>query len=136
MDEYLQTSNPHVFAAGDVIGDPQFVYVATYAGGLAAENALTGAGRVYDLTAVPRVTFTDPQVASVGYTEAQARELGHDVKTATLSLRDVPRVIAARDTADSYPPGLLASGTGEPVRAAFLRRQGLRRFSCEVGGLI
>lgn len=98
VDEHLQTTNPHIFAAGDVIGDPQFVYVAAYAGGLAAENALTGAGRVYDLTALPRVTFTDPQVASVGYTEAQARELGYEVKTATLALKDVPRAIAARDT--------------------------------------
>lgn len=98
VDGHLQTANPDIFAAGDVIGDPQFVYVAAYAGGVAAENALTGAGRVYDLTALPRVTFTDPQVASVGYTEAQAREHGIEVKTATLSLEHVPRAIAARNT--------------------------------------
>ncbi|MBI4278992.1 MAG: hypothetical protein HY660_11090 [Armatimonadetes bacterium] len=98
VNEFLQTANPDVYAAGDVIGDPQFVYVAAYGGGLAAENALTGAGRVYDLTALPRVTFTDPQVASVGLTEAQAQERGIEVKVATLHLKNVPRAIAARDT--------------------------------------
>ncbi len=98
VDEHLQTTNPHVFAAGDVIGDPQYVYVAAYAGGLAAENALTGAGRIYDLTALPRVTFTDPQVASVGYTEVQARERGLAVRAVTLPLEHVPRAIAARAT--------------------------------------
>jgi len=98
VNEHLQTSNPDIYAAGDVIGDPMFVYVAAYAGGLAAENALTGAGRIYDLFALPRVTFTDPQIASVGLTEAQASERGLKVKTSVLSLKDVPRALAARDT--------------------------------------
>jgi len=98
VDKTLRTANEDVYAAGDCIGDPMFVYVSAYGGGLAAENALTGAGRVFDLSALPRVTFTDPQIASVGHTEAQAREAGIKVKTATLSLKDVPRALAARDT--------------------------------------
>ncbi len=98
VNEYLQTDNPDIYAAGDCIGEPMFVYVAAYAGGLAAENALTGARRVYDLTALPRVTFTDPQIASVGLGEAQAKERGFTVKTALLSLKDVPRALVARDT--------------------------------------
>jgi len=98
VNEHLQTSNPDIYAAGDVIGDPMFVYVAAYAGGLAAENALTGAGRIYDLFALPRVTFTDPQIASVGLTDKQASERGLKVKTSVLSLKDVPRALAARDT--------------------------------------
>lgn len=102
VNEHLQTSNPDIYAAGDVIGDPMYVYVAAYAGGLAAENALTGAGRIYDLFALPRVTFTDPQIASVGLTEAQASERGLKVKTSVLSLKDVPRALAARD-----PRGLI-----------------------------
>ncbi len=98
VNEHLQTDNPDIYAAGDCIGEPMFVYVAAYAGGLAAENALTGAGRVYDLLPLPRVTFTDPQIASVGLGEAQAKERGFKVKTAVLQLKDVPRAIVARDT--------------------------------------
>lgn len=98
VNEHLQTANPDIYAAGDVIGDPMYVYVAAYAGGLAAENALTGAGRIYDLFALPRVTFTDPQIASVGLAEAQASERGLKVKISVLSLKDVPRALAARDT--------------------------------------
>jgi mercuric reductase len=98
VNEHLQTSNQNIYAAGDVIGDPMFVYVTAYAGALAAENALNNTGKVYDLFALPRVTFTDPQIASVGLTEAQAREQGFNVKTSTIHAKDVPRAIAARDT--------------------------------------
>ncbi|MGH7753697.1 MAG: FAD-dependent oxidoreductase, partial [Gemmatimonadales bacterium] len=72
VNEFLHTANPDIFAAGDVIGDPMFVYVAAYGGSVAAENALTGNHRRYDLSALPKVTFTDPAVASVGLTEEQA----------------------------------------------------------------
>ena len=51
VDRHLQTTNPNIYGAGDCIGDPMYVYVAAYAGGLAAENALTGAGR--DTTTFP-----------------------------------------------------------------------------------
>ncbi len=98
VDEHLQTTNPAVYAAGDCIGEPMFVYVAAYAGGLAAENALKGAGRVYDLQALPRVTFTDPQVASVGLDEGQAREQGYSVKTTVLELKYVPQALVAYNT--------------------------------------
>ena len=98
VDEHLESTRPGIYAAGDVIGDPAFVYVAAYAGSLAAENALRGNGRSYDLRVVPRVTFTDPAVASVGETEAQARERGLDVAVSNLPMEYVPRAIAARDT--------------------------------------
>ncbi len=98
VNDYLQTTNPDIYAAGDCIGDPMYVYVAAYAGGLAAENALTGVARIFDLTALPHVTFTDPQIASVGLTERQAKEQGLRVQTAVLSLQHVPRALAARNT--------------------------------------
>lgn len=98
VDAHLRTSNPGVYAAGDVTGDPMFVYVAAYAGAVAAENALNGDTRRYDLTAVPRVTFTDPVVASVGLTEEQAAEAGLRSVTSVLPLELVPRALAARDT--------------------------------------
>ncbi|MBI4082232.1 MAG: mercury(II) reductase [Candidatus Lambdaproteobacteria bacterium] len=98
VDGFLQTDNPDVFAAGDVIGRDMFVYVAAYAGSLAAENALTGARRPFDASAMARVTFTDPQVASAGLTEAQAQAAGYDVKVSVLPMSAVPRALAARDT--------------------------------------
>jgi mercuric reductase len=98
VNEHLQTTNPDIYAAGDCIGDPMYVYVAAYAGGLAAENALTGVGKVFDLTALPHVTFTDPQIASVGLTEGQAQEKGKRVQTAVLPLEHVPRALASRNT--------------------------------------
>ena len=98
VDEYLETTRKGIYAAGDVTGDPMFVYVAAYAGALAAENALRGNGRTYDLSVLPRVTFTDPAVASVGLTEAQARGRGMKTIVARLPLSQVPRALAARDT--------------------------------------
>jgi len=98
VDEFLRTSRPDVFAAGDVTGGPMFVYVAAHAGTLAAENALRGPQRRLDLSALPRVTFTDPAVASVGQSAADAESAGINVAISTLSLEHVPRALAARDT--------------------------------------
>lgn len=98
VNEYLQTANPDVYSAGDAAGDPMFVYVAAYAGGLAADNALKGNIKEYDTSNLPSVTFTDPQVASVGLTEAQGKEKGLDIKTSVIRLKDVPRALANRDT--------------------------------------
>jgi mercuric reductase len=98
VNEFLQTTNPDVYAAGDVIGDPMFVYVAAHGGAQAAENALTGNERRYDLSALPKVTFTDPAVASVGLTEDQARARGIEPLASKLPLEHLPRALAARDT--------------------------------------
>jgi mercuric reductase len=52
---------------------------------------LTGIGRLYDLSALARMTFTDPQIASVGLGERQARELDHELETAVLDLKNIHR---------------------------------------------
>jgi mercuric reductase len=98
VDEYLRTSVPAIYAAGDVTGEPMYVYVAAHAGALAAENALTGNAQPIDLTAVPKVTFTDPAVASVGLTDDEAKSRGVETLTSLLPLEHVPRALAARDT--------------------------------------
>jgi mercuric reductase len=97
-DEFLSTRRPGVYAAGDVTGRDQYVYMAAYGAKLAADNALNGHERRYDAKAMPEIVFTDPQVASVGLTEAAARRLGHHVNTVNLDLDKVPRALAARDT--------------------------------------
>lgn len=98
VDDRMRTSKAGVYAAGDVTGKDQFVYMAAYGAKLAAKNALNGNSLSYDNIAMPAVVFTDPQVASVGMTEAQARAAGHSVRTSVLSLDNVPRALAARDT--------------------------------------
>jgi mercuric reductase len=98
VDDFMQTSQPGIYAAGDVTNRPKLVYVAAAAGGIAAENALEGNRKRLNLTVLPDVIFTDPQVATVGLTEAQATADGYAVKTTTLPLHYVPRALAARDT--------------------------------------
>ncbi|MDN4094582.1 mercury(II) reductase [Brevibacillus agri] len=98
VDEYLQTSNPRVYAAGDVTMGPQFVYVAAYEGGLVADNIFGSLKRKLDLTVVPGVTFTTPSIATVGLTEEQAKAKGYEVKTSVLPLNAVPRAIVNRET--------------------------------------
>jgi mercury(II) reductase len=98
VDDRLRTSNPDIYAAGDVTGRDQFVYMAAYGAKLAARNVLNGDCERYDAGAMPTVTFTDPEVAGVGPTEAAARAAGIGVETALLPLSYLPRAIAARDT--------------------------------------
>ncbi len=98
VDDRMRTTRAGMYAAGDVTGRDQFVYMAAYGARIAAENALNGDGKRYDATAMPAVVFTDPQVASVGLTEAQARAQGLQVRTSALPLDQVPRALAARDT--------------------------------------
>ncbi len=97
VDETLRTSNPRVWAAGDVTPSPQFVYVAAYQGKVAAENAVSRSGHEADLSVVPRVTFTTPQIAAVGLSEEQAREQGYEVKTSVLPLEALARAWVNRD---------------------------------------
>ncbi len=98
IDEHGRTSNPLIYAAGDVTLGLQFVYVAAYEGSLAAENALNGNRRRLDLSVVPGITFTDPPIATVGLTEAQARAAGYTVKSSVLPAKAVPRALVNRDT--------------------------------------
>jgi len=98
IDERMQSTRPNVYAAGDVTGSDMFVYMAAYGAKLAAKNALNSNSLSYDNSAMPAVVFTDPQVASVGLTEAVAVAAGRNVKTSIVGLDHVPRALAARDT--------------------------------------
>jgi mercuric reductase len=97
-DEYQRTANPRIWAAGDVTGGPQFVYIAAAQGTRAAANALLGAGRTVDYVTLPRVTFTSPAIASAGLTEAELIACGTSCDCRVLPLAAVPRAIAGRDT--------------------------------------
>ncbi len=97
VDEHLQTTVPGIYAAGDCTNQPQFVYVAAAGGSRAAIN-MTGGEAKLDLSAVPGVMFTDPQVATVGLTEAEALKRGYSVDTRLLDLENVPRALVNFDT--------------------------------------
>lgn len=97
INDFGQTSNEKIYAAGDVTLGPQFVYVAAYEGGIITDNAIGGLNKKIDLSVVPAVTFTNPTVATVGLTEEQAKEKGYDAKTSVLPLDAVPRAIVNRE---------------------------------------
>jgi pyruvate/2-oxoglutarate dehydrogenase complex dihydrolipoamide dehydrogenase (E3) component len=80
VDEHLRAT-PGIWSVGDVTGKGAFTHVAVYQGRIAAADVLGHDHQPADYSAVPRVTFTDPEVARVGLTEAKARELGHRVRT-------------------------------------------------------
>lgn len=98
VDELMRTSRKGTYAAGDVTGRDQFVYMAAYGAKVAAQNAVNGDDQRYDNVAMPSVVFTDPQIGSVGLTEAEARMRSDDIRTSVISLEHVPRALAARDT--------------------------------------
>lgn len=84
VDDQLRTNQPHIWAIGDVKGGWMFTHVATYDGPIAALNAVKGVGRTIDYRVIPRAIFSDPTLAAVGLTEAEAREQGYDVVIGTV----------------------------------------------------
>ncbi|MFI6575974.1 dihydrolipoyl dehydrogenase family protein [Nocardiopsis sp. NPDC050513] len=102
VDEWCRAA-PGLWGVGDVTGRAMFTHVAKYQGRLVADNIL-GLGRIADYTAVPRVVFSDPEIAAVGLTEEQARDQGIDVATAEV---DVPAALARPWTYTTDPEGTL-----------------------------
>lgn len=98
VNEKMETSVPNVYAVGDVITTPGFVYTAAYEGKIAVENAFMGAEKRVDYSSLPWVVFTDPQIAGAGLDEVQAEAEGIPFEISKLPISEVPRSIAARDT--------------------------------------
>jgi len=129
VDAGMRTSNPRIWAAGDVTGQPQYVYVAAKQGSIAVENAFEHAGRRIDYSALPRITFTTPTIASAGITEAEAYEQGLECECRVFDLDNVPRavvsrttyglvkLVAERDSGRVLGVHLLAEGAGDAILA-------------------
>lgn len=98
VNDEMRTAVRHIWAAGDVTGQMMLVTVAAYEGGTAAENALLGTHDKMSFEAVPRAIFTSPGVASVGMTEAAARQTSRRVMTTAVPFDHVPKAAAIRDT--------------------------------------
>ncbi|EHR61389.1 mercury(II) reductase [Saccharomonospora cyanea] len=98
VDEHLRTVHPRIWAAGDVTGQRQFVYVAGAQGVTAVSNIFGDSPRTLDYTAVPRVTFTSPAVASVGLTPHEVEATEQPYETRELPLAFVPRAMVSQRT--------------------------------------
>lgn len=130
VNDYLQTTNPDIYAVGDVTGLPEYVYVAAASGTLAANNAFSDTPEPMDLSVVPGVIFSEPQIATVGLTEQQAQAAGHSVRTALIGMDLVARAQVVHDlcglvklVADASTGKLLgahvvAGEAGEVIQAA------------------
>lgn len=127
VDDELRTTAPNIWAVGDVIANGYpFTHIASYQVKIAEHNAMSGeAPRRVTYGAVPWVTFSDPELARVGMTEAEAREAGHDVAIGMMDIADFARAIATdqrhgliklvaeRGTGKLLGGHLLAPGGGE-----------------------
>ncbi len=98
VDARLITSNRKVFAIGDVAGGPQFTHIAGYHAGIVIRNALFGLPAKVDYKALPWVTYTDPELAHAGLTEAEARKAGHTVEVLSWTFALNDRAQAERAT--------------------------------------
>ena len=98
VDGRLLTSNRKIFAIGDVSGGPQFTHIAGYHAGIVIRNALFGLPAKVNYSALPWVTYADPELAHTGLTEADARKAGHDIQVLTWSFEVNDRAQAERET--------------------------------------
>lgn len=98
VDERLRTTNKRIFGIGDVAGGPQFTHVAGYHAGIVIRNALFRVPAKADHSAIPHVTYTDPELAHVGLTEAEARAKGLSINVLRWHLAENDRAQAERET--------------------------------------
>ncbi|HVB82085.1 MAG TPA: mercury(II) reductase [Candidatus Binataceae bacterium] len=126
VNEHLQTNVPHIYAAGDCTDQPQFVYVAAAAGSRAAQN-MTGGETTLDLRSMPAVVFTDPQIATVGLSEADANMQGIETDSRLLTLENIPRALVNFDTR-GFIKIVTEAGSG--------RLLGVQAVAAEAGELI
>ena len=119
VDDRMRTSQKHIYAVGDCNGSPQFTHYAGWQGAMAARNAILPGTDPGIVELVPRVTFTDPEVASVGMSEAEARARYDDI---VVSKRPMSRVDRA-----------VIEGTGDGVVKVVHRRDGTIISALRIG---
>jgi len=122
VNERMETNVENIYAAGDCSNMPQFVYVAAAAGSRAGIN-MTGGDAKLDLSTMPAVIFTDPQVATVGLTEAQAKQRGINTDSRVLDMENVPRALANFET-DGFIKLVIDADTKRILGAQILAHEG------------
>ena len=123
----LRTTAKHVWAAGDATGELLFTHVGTYEAQLVSSQILTGRARKRDYRVVPKVTFCEPEVASVGLTEQQALDAGREVRVGKIAFADNERssiegstfglvkVVADAATGEVLGGHIVGAGAGEMI---------------------
>jgi mercuric reductase len=122
VNERMETSVSGIYAAGDCSNMPQYVYVAAAAGSRAGIN-MTGGDAQLDLSTMPAVIFTDPQVATVGLTEEQAKAQGIGTDSRVLDMENVPRALANFET-DGFIKLVVETASGRLIGAQILAHEG------------
>lgn len=127
LNEYLQTSVAHIWAAGDAAGNWQFTHTAAYEGDLVGRNICHRQDEKVNYDVVPRVTFCEPEVASVGMTEGQARVKGLDIRIGKYPFgglgralidhdrRGFVKIIASADDDQILGGHIVGSGAGQLI---------------------
>ncbi|MGB8657735.1 MAG: dihydrolipoyl dehydrogenase [Candidatus Zixiibacteriota bacterium] len=118
VDDHLRTNLPHIFAAGDCIGNWLLAHVASMEAEIAVENAL-GEDKKMDYSAVPSCIFTHPEIGSVGLNERQAKEKGIEVKTGKFPMVACGRAQAENET-DGFIKVVVEKATGKILGAQIL----------------
>ncbi len=131
VDAQLRTAEPHIFAIGDLVGQPMLAHKASHEGMVAAE-VIAGHKVAFDKKCIPAVVFTDPEVAWVGLMEEEAKAAGHDIKVGrfpwsalsratTLNANEgVTKLIADAETEAIIGIGICGTGAGEMIAEAAL----------------
>jgi dihydrolipoamide dehydrogenase len=131
IDERCRTADPHIYAVGDVTGDPMLAHRAMRQGKVAAE-AIAGRPSAFDNAAVPAVVFTDPEVAWCGLMEAEARRAGREIKlakflwaasgrAATIGRSDgLTKLVVDAASGRVIGAGIVGPGAGELIAEAAL----------------
>jgi pyruvate/2-oxoglutarate dehydrogenase complex dihydrolipoamide dehydrogenase (E3) component len=118
VDTRLRTTNRRAFAIGDVAGGPQFTHVALYHAGIVIRNALFRIPAKVDYRALPWVTYTDPELAQVGLTEAAARAAGYAVRVLRWPFVENDRAQTERETEGLVK--VITRGNGRILGASIL----------------
>src|SRR5205807_2606257 len=119
VDEYLRTSNPNIYAAGDVAFPEKFTHAAMATARLCIANALQGANRPARELVVPHCTYTDPEVAHVGLTPRRARDEGISIDSYRLELAKVERAFIDGEE-EGFAAIHVRRGSGEIVGATLV----------------